>query len=80
MSRVRIRIPGTNDVFNQKKFLGSKIFYITDRESTKKIKTEWGKIVSLHGRTGVFLAKFKKQISPSKMASHVYIVSKTSLE
>lgn len=42
----------------------------------KKPKTAWGKIISLHGRTGVFLAKFKKQVSPVKLTTRVYILSK----
>ena len=77
MSRVRVRVPGANDITSQQKILGAKIFYFSSDGKQQNTKTSWGKIVSLHGRTGVFLAKFKKQVAPAKLTSRVYIVTKS---
>jgi ribosomal protein L35AE/L33A len=77
MSKIRVRISIANDMKEQRKFLGAKIFFIKSK-GHKKPKTSWGKIISLHGRSGVFLAKFKKQISPIEITSRVYIVPKNS--
>jgi len=79
MSKVRIRIPQANDVISHKKLLGTKIFYFISDGKKQKTKIVWGKIVSLHGRTGVFLAKFKKQVAPVKLTSRVYILPKPSI-
>jgi len=78
MSKIRIRIPCANEVSKQQKFLGAKIFYLKSNGFRTKPKAAWGKIVSLHGRTGIFLAKFKKQISPVEITSCVYIIHKPS--
>lgn len=75
MSKLRIRISTANDVKEQRRYLGAKIFFIKSK-GQKKPKTSWGKIISLHGRSGVFLAKFKKQVSPIEITSRVYIVPK----
>ena len=77
MSKIRVRISTANDMTEQRKFLGAKIFFIKS-EGQKKPKTSWGKIIALHGRSGVFLAKFKKQVSPIEITSRVYIVPKHS--
>jgi ribosomal protein L35AE/L33A len=76
MSKIRVRVPGANNITTQKNLLGAKIFYLISDGTRKKPKTAWGKIISLHGRTGVFLAKFKKQVSPVKLTSRVYILSR----
>jgi len=78
MSKIRVSIPGANEINTQEKFLGAKIFYIISNGLRKKPRTAWGKIISLHGRTGIFLAKFKKQVSPVEITSKIYIVSKPS--
>lgn len=75
MSKIRVRIPGANEIKMQGKFLGAKIFYIISSGLGKKPRMAWGKIISLHGRTGIFLAKFKKQVSPVEITSRIYIVS-----
>jgi ribosomal protein L35AE/L33A len=79
MSRIRIRIPGANEIISQEKFLGAKVFYIISNGFKKKPKTVWGKLISLHGRNGIFLAKFKSQVSPVEITSAVYIIPKPSL-
>ncbi len=79
MSKIRVRIPIANDMKGQKKFLGAKIFYIKS-DGQKKPKTFWGKIISLHGRSGVFLARFKKQVSPIEITSRVYIIPRNLLK
>lgn len=76
MSKIRVRVLGANNITTQKNLLGAKIFYLISDGTRKKPKTAWGKIISLHGRTGVFLAKFKKQVSPVKLTSRVYILSR----
>ena len=76
MSKVRIKINGANNEKKQKFFLGSKIFYVVSNGFRKKPKTIWGKIISLHGRNGIFLAKFKRQVSPVELTSFVYIIPK----
>jgi large subunit ribosomal protein L35Ae len=71
VSKVRIKI---NKVKNQdisKNYLGKKIFYILDIQSKKKII--WGKIISYHGRSGGFIAKFKKNLPPICFSSNIYI-------
>jgi len=79
MSKIRVRIPGANEINLQSRFLGAKIFYVISSRLGRKPRTVWGKIISLHGRTGIFLAKFKKQVSPVEITSRIYIVSKSAL-
>lgn len=79
MSRIRIRVPGANEIISQEKLLGAKVFYIISNGFKKKPKTVWGKLVSLHGRNGIFLAKFKSHVSPIEITSSVYIVAKPTL-
>ena len=74
MDKVRIRISEANDINSQKKLIGAKVFYMMSTGLKKRPKTVWGKIISTHGKGGVFLAKFKKQISPTKITTKIYIV------
>lgn len=65
MQFIRIKIPYVNDEKKAKSFLGKNVIYLKKINNDKKIK--WGKIVSLHGRSGTFLVKFKKNINPNNL-------------
>nr|UXY87375.1 60S ribosomal protein L35A [Cryptomonas sp.] len=73
MSQVRILIPINKKQKSIKSYIGKRIFYSLKNNPSDKKDIRWGKIVSQHGKTGVFLAKFKKQIPPSMVTSSVFI-------
>jgi ribosomal protein L35AE/L33A len=65
MQFIRIKIPYINDEKKAKSFLGKNVIYLKKINNDKKIR--WGKIVALHGRSGAFLVKFKKNINPNNL-------------
>jgi ribosomal protein L35AE/L33A len=73
ISQVRIKIKNKKIIEKNKLYLGKKIFCISKNRPLGKIKIVWGKIISLHGRSGCFIAKFKKNISPNYISSNIYI-------
>ena len=73
MSHVRIKIIEHVNESEFKSFIGKRIFYFTIDKKNKTKKLKWGKIVSCHGKSGGFLAKFKKKIPPTLIASPVFI-------
>mmetsp|Transcript_58 Transcript_58/g.78 ORF Transcript_58/g.78 Transcript_58/m.78 type:complete len:103 (+) Transcript_58:13-321(+) len=56
------------------KYLGKKVLLFKENKNLKKKKEYWGKIVSLHGRTGGLIATFKKPITPSFFPSDIIIM------
>ena len=72
ISKVRIKIKNAKHHEKTKLYLGKKIFCILKNQSKEK-KIRWGKIISLHGRSGGFIVKFKKNIPPTCISSNVYI-------
>jgi ribosomal protein L35AE/L33A len=73
VSQVRIKIPNIKTHKDLSFFLGKRLLYIQENFSEKKKKLISGKISSFHGRSGVFIARFKKKIPPSSMNSIVYV-------
>jgi ribosomal protein L35AE/L33A len=74
MSKVRIQLTEPNKTINKQiSIIGKRVFYITINKKTNQKKIKWSKIISRHGKLGSFIAKFKKQISPSLINSAVFI-------
>ena len=73
MSYVRIKIVDNQEQINLKKLIGKRIFYFTLNKNIKKNKLKWGQIISLHGKSGSFLAKFKNKVPPKLITSCVFI-------
>jgi ribosomal protein L35AE/L33A len=71
MSHVRIKLIENINDSEFKSFIGKRIFYFTINKKKKKLK--WGKIISIHGKSGGFLAKFKQKMPPTLIASPVFI-------
>jgi large subunit ribosomal protein L35Ae len=75
VSRVRIKIINTKNNINSSFFIGKKIIYIRKNTIHKRKKIIWGKIISLHGKSGVFIAKFLKNLPPSSMNDQIHVTS-----
>jgi large subunit ribosomal protein L35Ae len=73
ISDVRIKIPKIKHEKECKFFLGKKLFLSLKKPSEKKRKVIYGKIKKLHGRSGVFLARFKKNLPPNSFNMNVRI-------
>nr|UXY87867.1 60S ribosomal protein L35A [Cryptomonas curvata] len=75
MSYVRLKL--FEDIKKQdfKSFIGKKIFYpiVNKTNQNKNKKLKWGKIISQHGKSGVFLAKFKSNVPSIMITSSVFI-------
>jgi len=71
-SHVLIKISGTKRYTVLEPYLGKKVFYSTGSGNNCK-KFLWGKIISMHGKSGAFIAKFSKQLPPSSFSSFVYV-------
>nr|UXY86921.1 60S ribosomal protein L35A [Cryptomonas paramecium] len=71
-SYTRIQIVENLKKKETKSLIGKKLFYIT-KKGHSKYKTKWGKIISPHGNSGKFIAKFKKNVAPSLFCSTVFI-------
>jgi len=54
-------------------FLGKKVLFLNKKSSRETSKIIWGKITKLHGRSGSFIARFKKNIPPSAISETVHI-------
>ncbi|AEA38991.1 60S ribosomal protein L35A (nucleomorph) [Cryptomonas paramecium] len=52
--------------------IGKRIFYIV-KKGHSIYKTKWGRIISPHGNSGKFIAKFRKNVAPSLFCSAVFI-------
>lgn len=72
MHYIRIKIPFVNDEKKAKLYLGKKVIYTKKLGGSNSIK--WGKITSLHGRSGGFLVKFKKNINPDPFDHRLLVV------
>ncbi|ABW98196.1 rpl35A (nucleomorph) [Hemiselmis andersenii] len=70
---VRIKISKIKHEKESKFFLGKKVFFIPKNLNIKKRKVIWGKIKKLHGRSGVFIAQFKKNLPPNSISMNVNI-------
>mmetsp|Transcript_27496 Transcript_27496/g.55324 ORF Transcript_27496/g.55324 Transcript_27496/m.55324 type:complete len:105 (-) Transcript_27496:983-1297(-) len=71
-SRVILKISTSKQYKKLEPFLGKKVFFVKELQLKKK-KIIWGKITSFHGRSGAFLAHFKKNLPSSYFGSSVYI-------
>lgn len=71
-SQILLKIINSKEHLKLEPFLGKKVLYQT-KTKTKKRKVFWGKIVSLHGRSGVFIARFSKPLPPCSFSSYVYV-------
>jgi len=72
-SYVRIKIAENLKELNLKRLIGKRIFYFMVTKNLKKNKIKWGQIISLHGKSGVVLAKFKSNVPPVMITSSVFI-------
>jgi len=54
--------------------------YLEKNTTTTTKKIVWGKIVSLHGRSGSFIVKFIKNITPSSITDPVFVTMLSSKE
>mmetsp|Transcript_15342 Transcript_15342/g.39045 ORF Transcript_15342/g.39045 Transcript_15342/m.39045 type:complete len:108 (-) Transcript_15342:886-1209(-) len=73
ISDVRIKISKIKHEKESKFFLGKKVFFIPKKTNKNKNKVIWGKIKKLHGRSGVFIAQFKKNLPPDSISTNVKI-------
>mmetsp|Transcript_33883 Transcript_33883/g.85667 ORF Transcript_33883/g.85667 Transcript_33883/m.85667 type:complete len:106 (+) Transcript_33883:30-347(+) len=73
ISNVRIKIPNIKKEKESSFFLGKKVIFIQKNINKNKNKVIWGKIKKLHGRSGVFIAQFKKNLPPNSISANVKI-------
>mmetsp|Transcript_21794 Transcript_21794/g.42297 ORF Transcript_21794/g.42297 Transcript_21794/m.42297 type:complete len:106 (-) Transcript_21794:1020-1337(-) len=73
ISDVRIKIPKIKHAKENVFFLGKKVIFIPKNSIKNKKKIIWGKITKLHGRSGSFIARFKKNLPPNSISTNVKI-------
>lgn len=70
MDKARMKINCQKNIEIHKQFLGKKLKICNTNSRKKNV----GKITALHGRSNVFIAKFKKPLSPNLVNSEFYIL------